>query len=78
MAVARITIKDLGTGDSEFSIEVDCYPRISDKDLEAGNLTLAQYVALKVVEFVKDGLEDVPTDLSVDITTSKKPRSGLH
>lgn len=78
MAIAKITIKDLGKDDQEFSIQVECYPRITDKQIEDGNITLAQYIALKVVEFVNNGLEDVPSEFVVDITANGKKRTDLH
>lgn len=80
MAVVRITIKDVGKNGDHFEVSADSYPQITDDQLEdISKLSLAQYASLRVMEFIKDGLEATARKVESNLLENvQKPDKGFH
>lgn len=79
MAVVKITIKDVGKNGDHFEVSATSYPQITDEQIkDISSLSLAQYASLRVMEFIKDGLEATPRNVENLLESAVKPDKGFH
>lgn len=78
MAIVKIVIKDKGSGNDEFEFHCESYPEITAEQKKNLTLTAAQYIALKVLEYMKDGFTDKADIYEKLLKTPHKSDKGFH
>lgn len=79
MAIVKIVVKDIGVGNENFEFSCDSYPAITDEQRKDINkLSLAQYVALKVLEYMDNGLDKGESKSEKLFKNAHKSDKGFH
>jgi hypothetical protein len=76
----KIVIKDVGKNGDHFEVKAESYPEITEAQVaDISKLSLAQYAALRIMEFVNDGLDATPRKTESNLLKkAHKSDKGLH
>lgn len=81
MAIVKIVFRDIGGKGDKYEIKAESFPEITEEQAnDPSKLSIAQFVALKVLEFINNGLEDEEEKKAQEKLLEKahKSNKGLH